>query len=82
MIKKTKKNVARLKWFSFAMSALSSTNMLLMAKLAADGYFENKLLLGSILLTIFIVSWILWFLAYCSLEKIQEEMENKNGKEN
>ena len=82
MIKKTKKNVARMKWFSFAMFVFNVANMLFVAKLATDGYFENNILFGFILTIALLFVLLFWSFAFEISADIQNEMENKNGKEN
>lgn len=80
MIRKTKKNVARLKWFSFAMFIFGIIALLAFAKLASDGFIDIGWgIAGSIILP---AMWMFWFMAFCSFDEIEEEMEQKNGKKN
>lgn len=75
MIRKTKKNVAILKWFSFGMFIFGLFALIGFAKLASEGLVQIGWgITGSIVLP---AMWLFWLSAFCSFADIEEEMENK-----
>ena len=77
MIKRTLKNVRRLKWFCMAMWVWGGALLLNFAKYAADGWFADKIALGIVLAIGSVLSWVFWFLGFVSYMEIEQEIEDK-----
>jgi hypothetical protein len=74
MIKKTLKNVRRLKWFTFFMWLIANGLTIELASHAAKGHFENAIGLAITLLVIIMCGWLFWFYGFNSYVEIEQEM--------
>jgi hypothetical protein len=84
MIKRTLKNVRRLKWFTFTMWMIGNALILGWAKIAAEGWLDDKIPLF-VVLTILLVSvtgfWIEGFMTYTDVEQEIEDEEREKVRE-
>lgn len=79
MIRKTKKNVAILKWFSFAMFLIGFVILICFAKCASEGLIESIFwgVAGSFALP---AMWLFWLMAFAAFADIEDEMKEKRNK--
>lgn len=75
MIKKTLKNVRRLKWFSFAMWLFANVLIVWGAVLAARGQFEMTA--GVIYMVLSCLLWLFWFYGWEAFMDMEDEINGR-----